>query len=144
LTLKLRAPTDVELVCIVNGLSNTYTNYENWGRVRTVTIWKDDSADTKTAVLQSLGADTFPNAQFAARRLGTTTELHLRVEDAYAGLTQESYDPDVCFGKKAPAIIAKMSIPDGFIGEPRYSEGCIEAPSPNAGVADIYLYTVAK
>lgn len=144
LTLRLSSAQPVELVCVVNGLGNTYANYQNWGRVRTVEIWTTDPTHPRTTVLQSLGADTFPNAQFLARRLGVSSELHIRLVDAYAGLTQEFYDPDVCFEGAAKGVLASMHVPPNLVGQPRYADGCIRAPAPYAGIADVYLYTSSK
>jgi hypothetical protein len=69
-TIPLKSPDDVMLVCVVNGLANADNNHENWGRVRALRTWGDDGGSKQTAVLQSLGADNFPNPQDAGRDVG--------------------------------------------------------------------------
>ena len=137
LTLSLSSAHDVKLVCVVNGLANTYTNYSNWGRVRTIEVSRPDDV-IATTVLQSLGPDAFPNSQLAARNLGSTKTVRLRLLDAYAGLTVESYDPDVCLADAATDVREGSPVAAGV--QPRYERGCLINPTPMAGLADVYLY----
>lgn len=137
LTIPLKSSHDVRLVCVVNGLANTYNNYENWGRVRTLRTWSDDDANQQTVVLQSLGADNFPNAQFAGRDLGNTTHVVIELVDAYAGLTEESHDPDVCVKKgwnPSPAITPQNN------AQLEFDQGCLISAVPWAGLSEVYLY----
>ncbi len=136
LTLTLDEPHDVQLVCVVNGLANSFTNYANWARVRTVAVSGDNKGSVQTSVLSSLGTDSFPNSQLAARALGTTRTVSIRLVNAFAGQTQESFDPDVCF-KDGSKGVPKLS---GMSWQPRFEQGCIVDPSPNAGLADVFLY----
>jgi hypothetical protein len=138
LVLPLRSSHDVRLVCVVNGLANAYVNYENWGRVRTLKVWAD-ARSSQTFVLQSLGQDNFPNAQLAGKNLGRTTAVILEVVDAYAGLTEESFDPDVCLKnfRDNPGTTpgrARESVQFAF------EQGCLVPDTPMAGLAEVYLY----
>jgi hypothetical protein len=128
---------EVKLVCVVNGLANSYQNYENWGRVRTVKVWSDDASGIQTSVLQTLGSDTFPNAQFAARDLALSKDLSMQLVDAYSGLTIESFDPDVCL-VKGQLVDAPNSVKPTV--QPRFEQGCLVPPDSRAGISSIYLY----
>lgn len=126
LTLTLKPPRDVRLLCVVNGLANSYHSYQNWGRVRTLTVWGKEQADSQTAVLASLGADSFPNAQVAARQLGLTDQVNIRLDDAYTGLIIQTGNPNEC--RDNATVLALLN------------EGCILKPNPLAGLSEVYLY----
>jgi hypothetical protein len=140
LTIPLTSVHDIKLVCVVNGLANAYNNYENWGRVRTVKTWGDELQNKQTAVLQSLGADNFPNAQFAGRDLGPTSRVVIELVDAYAGLTEESHDPDVCVKKgwkPSPSLTPQDN------AQLEFEQGCLISAVPWAGLSEVYLYESA-
>lgn len=140
LTIPLKAVHDVKLVCVVNGLANAYNNYENWGRVRTVKTWGNELQSKQTAVLQSLGADNFPNAQFAGRHLGRTSRVVIELVDAYAGLTEESDDPNVCVKngwQPSPALTPQDN------AQLEFEQGCLISAVPWAGLSEVYLYESA-
>lgn len=136
LTLTLDKPHDIRLVCVVNGLANSFINYANWARVRTVTVRGDGADSAQTSVLSSLGTDSFPNSQLAGKALGSTRTVSIQLVNAFAGQTEESFDPDVCFTDGSAAV----KRPPGMTRQPRFAQGCIVDPSPKAGLADVFLY----
>ncbi len=143
LTLHLSKSNDIELVCVVNGLGTSYFRYQNWGRARTVSVWAEDEKQKETTVLKSLGADDFSNAQMAAKRIGVTKTVHIRLDDAYVGLIVETSDPDVCYeGQDVAKLVDNLATIDGkkMGREPQLDRGCFARATTKAGLADVFLY----
>jgi len=132
----LKPGNDIRLVCVVNGLANNFTNYQNWARVRTISIGTERIGAAQTSVLRSLGPDSFPNGQFAARDLGETTKLFVRPIDAYVGLTVETFDPDQCLENATGEYATDRE--RGV--QKRYESGCMKSATATAGISEIYLY----
>jgi hypothetical protein len=153
LTLHLKEEAEIRLVCVVNGATLWFTSYQNWGRVRTVEVWGAEGDDHKLGILQSLGSDDFPNAQLAARNLGTTDEVHIALVDSYAGQRVETFNPIACLngawegeGEPGSALTAfhKPRTTHFIEGiKPRYEPGCILEPKAKAGLAEVYVYVEA-
>ncbi len=150
LTLRLDHEADIRLVCVVNGASLWFTSYQNWGRVRTVEVWGHDHDDAHFGILRSLGSDDFPNAQLAARNLGTTDTVHIALVDSYAGQRVETFNLAACLSgatsQAHPDVEARseyrseepFDLADG-VGY-RYEPGCILEPKAKAGLTEVYVY----
>jgi hypothetical protein len=75
--------------------------------------------------------------QEAGDDLGKTSSVHIRIDDVFAGHTVESFDPDDCHSY---ARNRRESLPDGETAQERDAVGCIRAPVPIAGIAEVLLY----
>jgi len=135
LTLKLKkgADADVQLVCVVNGLSNSYANYVNWGRVRTVQTWTGNSPDPLLSVLESLDEGSFQTFQDVRVPRGVTDEIVIQIQDLYEGQQTVSVDPDVCGTR-------------GEVGEGSQNDpvGCNLNSTPMAGIAEVKVYELTE
>lgn len=129
LTISVQPDADVQLVCVVNGLSNSYANYVNWGRVRTVQAWTDESPDPTLSILESLDEGSFQRFQDVQVPRGVTGEIVLQVQDLYEGQQTVSVDPDVC-GTRA-------EVGEGSQNDP---VGCNLNSAPMAGIAEVKVY----
>lgn len=127
--LKKNSNADVQLVCIVNGLANSYDNYVNWGRVRTVQAWTGESPDPMLSVLESLDDGSFQTFQDVRVPRGVTDDIVLQVQDLYEGQQTVSVDPDVC-GTRA-------EVGQGSQNDP---VGCNLNSAPMAGIAEVKVY----
>lgn len=54
LRLEFDRERDIALVCVVNGLTNERWRYRNWGRVKNIAAWPDDSEDRLESTLKTL------------------------------------------------------------------------------------------
>lgn len=125
-----KPPRDVRLVCVVNGLANSYHNYVNWGRVRTVEGWTNANGnDVRTSILQSRDSGSFQSYQRVGIPPGDTNKVSLRLVDAYVGQQITSVDPDVCG--------TRNEVGEGTQNDP---VGCNLNPTPKAGLAEVALY----
>lgn len=134
----LPEPTEIALICVNNGVANNREAYENWGRVRTVAVWRDRSTDADVTTLASLPPDAMQTAQQVAEDLGTTDHFTMQVKDAYAGSTIQGFDPDWCGGESE-----RVSRPGGETVQLRDERGCLLAPSPRAGISELTIFTPA-
>jgi hypothetical protein len=128
--LQLSRSVDVQLVCVVNGLANSYSNYVNWGRVRSVRAWTDSAPSKKQlSVLKSMDESSFQTFQDVRVPRGRADEVVLQVWDLYEGQQIVSVDPDVCGTREE-------------VGEGRQNDpvGCNLNATPLAGVAEIKVY----
>jgi hypothetical protein len=153
LALHLKDEADIRLVCVVNGSVHWFTSYQNWGRVRSVEVWGREADNRRLGILQSLGADDFPNAQLAARNLGETDVVHLALIGSYTGQRVETFNAAACLdgavveeidGQQRNALpdfqdAQDIDFADGI--NLRYEPGCILEPKVKAGLAEVYVYT---
>jgi len=161
LTLTLKESADVRLICVNNGLGSGDPRYENWGKSRTLRVWKDDSPDAAMEVaLMALPVELSESLQEGGHHLGEARSDHLQVMNAYAGEANTSYDPDVC--KKVIERALRRTYPDDaergedvnhFVdrrftelyavkdgAQPQYEPGCLEDPAVRAGLSEVVLY----
>lgn len=131
LTLTLKEDADIQLVCIVNGLSNSYANYVNWGRVRSVQAWTGESPEPMLSVLKSLDEGSFQSFQDVRVPRGVTGEIVIQVRDIYEGQQTVSVDPDIC-GTRA-------EVGEGAQNDP---VGCNLNATPKAGIAEVKVYEI--
>lgn len=133
LVISFDSAQDVQLVCVVNGLANGYSNYVNWGRVRSVRAWTDTNESEQLSVLASLDQGSFQNFQDVRVPRGGASELMIKVADLYEGQQVTSVDPDVCGTREA-------------VGEGRRNDpvGCNLNAAPRAGIAEIKVYRLAE
>ena len=129
LRLELTRRADVQLVCVVNGLANSYSNYVNWGRVRSVQVWTDADPSKQLSVLKSMDEGSFQNYQDVRIPRGLAEEVVIQVWDLYEGQQIVSVDPDVCGTREE-------------VGEGRQNDpvGCNLNATSLAGVAEIKVY----
>ena len=132
-TLTLAKKDDVQLVCVVNGLANSYDNYLNWGRVRSVRAWTDDNASKESSVLESMDQGSFQNFQDVRTPRGDAKMLMIQILDAYEGQQMVSVDPDVCD--------TRDEVGRGPQNDP---VGCNLNATPKAGLAEIKVYRLEK
>jgi hypothetical protein len=133
LTLTLDSARDVQLVCAVNGLANGYSNYINWGRVRSLKSWTDsDSASPVLSVLKSNDQGSFQEFQDVRVPRGEARRIMIQVVDLYQGQQITSVDPDVCGTR-------------GRIGEGPQNDpiGCNLNANPHGGIAELKVYRSA-
>lgn len=136
LTLVLATTEDIRLVCVNNGLGNSESNYQNWGRVRSVAVASGAQTEpARTTVLLSLPVAEMQRMQEAARDLGPIDNITIRAESAYGGMTIETFDPDHC-GQDSD----RLRLEDGETAQSRFVTGCIRAPVPRAGLSEVVLY----
>jgi hypothetical protein len=129
LRLKLSRTMDVQLVCVVNGLANSYPNYVNWGRVRTVRTWTDSDPSKQLSVLKSMGEGSFQTSQDVIVPRGQADEVVIQVWDLYEGQQMVSVDPDVCG--------TRDEVGPGTRNDP---VGCNLNPTPLGGLAEVQIY----
>lgn len=135
LELRLEGDPDVELVCVNNGLANSATNFVNWGRVRTVEVWTPSGDDRQVTTLQAFPGEEMLTMQTVAKDLGTVDVIHLQVNDAYSGITVETFDPDLC-GQSSE----RVRMPDGETAQLRFEQGCLRAAVPKAGISEVVVF----
>ena len=87
---------DVALVCVVNGLAIEPWRYRNFGRVKNIAAWPDDSSTRELSTLRTLADGEMQNLQQVRIDAGGMRSLHLAPIDAYSGEITESFDPDNC------------------------------------------------
>jgi len=143
-TLTLKNEDDVQLVCVVNGLANDYSNYLNFARVRSVRAWTDADKSKKMSVLKSMDEGSFQNFQDVRIPTGDAKKVMIHVLDAYEGQHNFSRDPDHCEpletkGKKAEPIGGQLK--NGQEAEP---VGCIRTATPKPGLAEIKVYRLEE
>lgn len=132
-TLTLRKKDDVQLVCVVNGLANSYDNYLNWGRVRSVQAWTNIDPSKESSVLESMDQGSFQNFQDVRTPRGDANKLMIHVLDAYEGQQMVSVDPDVCG--------TRDEVGRGPQNDP---VGCNLNATPMAGLAEIKVYRLGE
>ncbi len=138
LVLDLGSKRDVRLVCVVNGLAESRTRYLMHGSVSSVTVWGDDSSRSVQRSLERLPAEQMQTFQDAAGDVGSTTSVHIRVDAVASGETVLSNDPDDCL---ADASGTQMNpLKDGETPQQVYADGCLRAPAPYAGLAEVVVY----
>lgn len=132
-TLTLASRDNVQLVCVVNGLANGYSNYLNWGRVRSVHAWTDADSSTELSVLDSMDQGSFQNYQDVRVPRGDAKRIMIQVLDLYEGQQMVSVDPDVCGTRN-------------IVGEGPQNDpvGCNLNATPLAGLAEIKLYRLEQ
>ena len=149
LEIRLPEAEDIKLVCVVSGSTQWWITYQNLARVRTIEIWGHDDDDHQLGTLQSLGSDDFPNAQLAARNVGTTDVVHVKLVDAYSGHRVETFNAKACLGgatkrgSSAGALQDYLSKQEYDLASDtlhRYEPGCLLEPRPWAGLGAVYLY----
>lgn len=128
-SLTLKNEENVQLVCVVNGLANGYSNYLNWARVRSVQAWTDADSDKELSVLESMDQGSFQNYQDVRTPRGEAKELMIQVLDVYEGQQIVSSDPDVCKTRE--------KIGNGLQNDP---VGCNLNATPLPGLAEIKVY----
>lgn len=137
LVLDLPNARRVRLVCVVNGLGESRPRYLMHGTVASVTVWGDQSAK-ETQSLQRLPSEQMQEYQEAARDLGMTTRVSLRVDAVGSGETVLSYDPDDCFPEALGTQMDRLS--DGETPQRPDDLGCLRAPVPSAGLSEVVVY----
>lgn len=133
LTLDLERTTDVQLVCVVNGLANSYPNYVNWGRVRSVKAWTDADGEKQLSVLKSMDEGSFQAFQDVHIPRGDARQVRIQVWDLYEGQQITSVDPDVCGTRE--------QVGDGQQNDP---VGCNLNAGPLAGLAEVKVYRLQE
>ena len=133
LRMKFPVETDVQLVCVVNGLANNYSNYVNWGRVRSLQAWTDSDSSKQLSVLQSMDEGSFQTFQDVQVPRGEAREVILQVWDLYEGQQTVSVDPDVCGTREE-------------VGSGRQNDpvGCNLNATPRAGLAEVKVYALKE
>lgn len=140
LTLTLPEQMDVRLVCVVSGLPESDTRYRMHGSVRALSIW-GAFGDRSQSTLQRLGAQQMSYFQEAGgESIGFTDEVHLRVDSVFSGQTVETFDPDDCLVAETAAEHRMASLADEETPQRRFAPGCIRAPVPAAGLAEVMIY----
>ncbi len=130
LTLDLGKEKDVQLVCVVNGLANNYTFYDNWSRVRSVETRTDDTERGTQSTLKSMDQSSFQEFQDVEVSGGKTRHVMVKVLDLYEGQEVISVGPNRCEeGKKEVQIIQT----DPVIM-------CNLTPAPQGGLAEVKIY----
>ena len=136
LTLTLAGEQDVRLVCVNNGLGSGQVRYENFGKVKTVRVWKDaEEEKAKTAILVSMPTSSSDRSQEVADTLGPSTSIHLQLVDAYSGADVVSHDPNHCSSVTDERDYASVGG-----NQELFERGCIVGATPQAGLSEITLY----
>jgi hypothetical protein len=138
LVLSLGGKRDVRLVCVINGLAESRTRYLMHGSVSSVTVWGDDSSGSVQTSLERLPTEQMQTFQDAGRDIGRTRSLHIRVDAVASGETVLSNDPNDCFPVARGFAMGQLE--DGETPQRVYAEGCIRAPAPYAGLAEVVVY----
>jgi hypothetical protein len=133
LTLDLGQSRDVQLVCVVNGLANSYPNYVNWGRVRSVQAWTDADGEERLSVLKSMDQGSFQAFQGVHTPRGDARKVFIQVLDLYEGQQITSVDPDVCD--------TRVQVGVGRQNDP---VGCNLNAGPLAGLAEVKVYSLQE
>lgn len=140
LTVVLPEKMDVRLVCVVSGLPESETRYRMHGSVRELAVWGSSSSESPTT-LQRLGAERMSYYQDAGgESIGSTVEVHLRVDSVFSGQTVETFDPDDCLPPRPAAEYRMEVLADEETPQRRFAPGCIRAPVPAAGLAEVMIY----
>jgi hypothetical protein len=130
LTFSAGAERDVALVCVVNGLASEPWRYRNYGRVKNIKAWPDESSTRELSTLRTLADGEMQNLQQIRIDAGRMRSLHLEPIDTYAGEITQSFDPDNCNTR------------DQYEDQQRDPNGCIVDPTPNAGLAEVTVFEV--
>ena len=69
-----------------------------------------------------------------ARHLDASNVVTIQINDAHAGETLESFDPNVC-GQPSEEVAVGDEV-----AQLRYERGCIVAAAPFAGLSEVVLY----
>jgi hypothetical protein len=138
LVLDLDDEQDVRLVCVVNGLAESRTRYLMHGSVSAVTVWGEQRSGAKKQSLERLPAELMQTLQDAGTAIGKTSTIHLEVDAVASGETVLSNDPDDCY---TAALGTQMNpLSDGETPQRVDQDGCIRAPVPQAGLAEVVVY----
>ncbi|MGH3456979.1 hypothetical protein [Aeromicrobium sp.] len=143
-TLTLKNESDVQLVCVVNGLANDYSNYLNFARVRSVRAWTDADPSKELSVLKSMDEGSFQNFQDVRISRGDATKLMIQVLDAYEGQHNFSRDPDHCKPLRTKANEADPGGGQLKNGQKADPLGCIRTATPSPGLAEIKVYRLEE
>lgn len=140
LTLTLTSVHDVELVCVVSGLPESRSRYEMHGSVRDIAVWGDDPAAASQNSLVRLGLGRMRLEQEAGSSLGRTKHVHIRIDNVYSGQSVETFEADDC--RRGPKAYEERlpTLEDAETPQRRYLPGCIRAPVPVAGIAEVAIY----
>lgn len=156
LTLKLPQQMEVRLVCVVSGLPESAVRYRMLGSVRDIAVWGSGQAES-ASTLQRLGENQMSQFQEAGgASIGETRQVHLRIDSVYSGETVESFDPDDCLPERSEdqpvtdedfglfADDYRMdTLGDEETPQRRFEAGCLRAPVPVAGLAEVTIYVQA-
>jgi hypothetical protein len=72
--------------------------------------------------------------------IGRTEVVHLRIDSVYSGETTETFDPDDCLPQEEAVGYRMPTLPDRETPQQRYAPGCVRAPVPVAGLAEVKVY----
>lgn len=133
---------EVRLVCVVSGLPESETRYRMHGSVKDLTVWGADAIDdVSQSTLQRLGPQRMNYFQDAGgEAIGSTSTVQIRVDSVFSGETVEAFDPDDCLLGEGAAEYRMETLADLETPQQRYGPGCIRAPVPAAGLAEIMIY----
>ncbi len=79
-------PTDLALICVVNGQPSGVQEYLNAGKVRQFAVTTDAASDPRVSPLTVLSTETMQSAQALRFNTGSTDGVRLRVVSVFAGL----------------------------------------------------------
>lgn len=139
LVLTLPRAQHVRLVCVINGLPESRVRYLMHGTVASRAVWGDDTAPA-TRALERLPAERMQSWQDAGGDLGNTTTVNLRIDAVVAGETVLSPDPDDCYLVASGFQMEPLA--DGERPQRPDPEGCLRAPAPYAGIAEVLIFVV--
>jgi hypothetical protein len=131
LTLALAEDENVQLVCVVNGLANSYSNYVNWSRVRAVQTWTDNDSGRTQSTLNSMDESSFQEFQDVEVPTGDARRVMVQVLDLYEGQQVTSVDPDVCDTRDTVGV--------GIQNDP---VGCNLNAAKQGGLAEVKVYAL--
>lgn len=90
-TFKFDEPTDLALVCVVNGYQLSGIGYLRDDRARVIDVQTKANKPSRATILASAGEADIANPQIVRIHKGETAEVTLRIRNTYPG--QRVYDP---------------------------------------------------
>lgn len=122
---------------VINGLPESRARYLMHGSVSSVSVWGDDSSRSVQSSLERLPAEQMQTAQNAGSDVGHTASIHIRIDAVASGETVLSNDPNDC-SRDASGQMEPLE--DGETPQQVDGEGCLRAPAPYAGLAEVVIY----